>query len=47
MVLHDVIEGYVSIEEAKSEYGVVIDPTTLEIDTEETDRLRKSKQERF
>ena len=45
--LHDVIEGYVSIEEAKSEYGVVIDPTTLEIDTEETDRLRKSKQERF
>lgn len=47
MVLHDVIEGYVSIEEAKSEYGVVINPTTLEIDTEETDRLRKSKQERF
>ena len=47
IVLHDVIEGYVSIEEAKSEYGVVIDPTTLEIDTEETDRLRKSKQERF
>ncbi|HNZ58287.1 MAG TPA: hydantoinase B/oxoprolinase family protein [Syntrophorhabdaceae bacterium] len=47
MVLHDVIEGYVSIEEAKSEYGVVIDPTTFEIDTEKTDRLRKSKQERF
>lgn len=47
IVLHDVIEGYVSIEEAKSEYGVVIDPTTFEIDTEKTDRLRKSKQERF
>jgi len=30
-VLHDVREGYVSIEAAAEEYGVIIDPRTLEI----------------
>ncbi|HYL89282.1 MAG TPA: hydantoinase B/oxoprolinase family protein, partial [Burkholderiales bacterium] len=30
-VLHDVREGYVSIEAAAEKYGVVIDPATLEI----------------
>ena len=30
-VLHDVREGYVSIEAAAEKYGVVIDPRTLEI----------------
>ncbi len=40
MVLNDVIEGYVSIESAKNDYGVIIDPETLEIDWEETKRLR-------
>ena len=30
-VLHDVREGYVSIEAAAAQYGVVIDPKTLEI----------------
>ncbi len=37
-VLEDVIDGYVSIEAARTEYGVAIDGTT--IDREETDRLR-------
>lgn len=40
MVLHDVIEGYVSIEGAKSEYGVAISTDTMTIDWEETKKLR-------
>ena len=42
MVAHDVIEGYVSIESAKVDYGVVIDPKTLEVDENETAKLRKT-----
>ena len=41
MVQQDVIEGYVSIERAKEEYGVVLDTKTLEIRWEETNKLRK------
>jgi N-methylhydantoinase B/oxoprolinase/acetone carboxylase alpha subunit len=36
----DVLEGLVSMDRAKSEYGVAIHPETLEIDQEETARLR-------
>jgi len=40
MVERDVLEGYVSIERAREDYGVVIDPKTLKVDTEATKRLR-------
>jgi len=41
-VKKDVIEEKVSIEAAKREYGVVIDPKTLEVDQTETDKIRSS-----
>lgn len=41
MVVSDVIEGYVSIESAMNDYGVVISPVTGEIDWKETKKLRK------
>ncbi|HOW55990.1 MAG TPA: hydantoinase B/oxoprolinase family protein [Syntrophorhabdaceae bacterium] len=41
MVLGDVLEGYISFEKARADYGVAIDPETLEIDPEETKKLRK------
>jgi N-methylhydantoinase B len=40
MVQTDVAEGYVSIEKAAGEYGVVIDPATLKIDRDATRALR-------
>lgn len=40
MVLNDVIEGYVSIEKAKTEYGVAINEETYSIDMEGTENLR-------
>lgn len=40
MVESDVIEGYVSLESAREDYGVVINPQTLKIDEEGTRRLR-------
>jgi N-methylhydantoinase B len=39
-VLKDVRNGLVSIERAKEDYGVVIDPLTFQINEEETRRLR-------
>ncbi len=36
----DVIEEYISLEAAREEYGVVLDPNALDIDWEETVRLR-------
>lgn len=41
MVLGDVLEGYISFEKARADYGVAIDPETLEVDLEETKKLRK------
>lgn len=38
----DVVEGYVTIERARSDYGVVLDPVTLAIDHFETERLREA-----
>jgi len=40
MVLEDVINGYVSLERARNDYGVVIDPETLTIDEEKTALVR-------
>ena len=40
MIERDVLEGYVSIERARDDYGVVIDPKTLKVDMEATKRLR-------
>jgi len=37
----DVIEAYVSLEEGRNQYGVVLDPETLEIDIEGTTQLRE------
>ena len=41
MVLTDVLEGYVSLESARSDYKVAIDPKTFEIDEDETRKLRQ------
>jgi hypothetical protein len=35
-----VIEGFVSREKARAEYGVVLEATRLDIDVKETQRLR-------
>ena len=40
-VLSDVLDGYISIAAAKAQYGVVVDPRKLEIDTTRTAELRK------
>lgn len=40
-VQRDVVEGYVSLEAARSQYGVVLDPRTLEIDRSATERQRR------
>jgi N-methylhydantoinase B len=42
MVEMDVIDGYVSIQKAKEDYGVVINPETRELDLEASKQLRKS-----
>jgi len=39
-VQEDVRQGYVTLESAKANYGVLLDPGTLEIDHEETGKLR-------
>jgi N-methylhydantoinase B/oxoprolinase/acetone carboxylase alpha subunit len=40
-VLTDVTKEVVSIEKAKDDYGVVIDPKTLKIDMEATQKIRQ------
>jgi N-methylhydantoinase B len=40
-VLNDVMQGYVSIDAARLEYKVAIDPATLEVNEEETRKLRQ------
>jgi len=40
IVERDVIEGYVSLERAKEDYGVRIDPKTLKVNMEATKKLR-------
>jgi N-methylhydantoinase B len=45
-VVDDVRDGYVSLEKARDEYGVVIDPSTLNVDLKETDRIRAAQKSR-
>ena len=45
-VLADVEQGYVSIERAEEDYGVVIDPSAMTIDSEATGLLRARHRER-
>jgi N-methylhydantoinase B len=40
-VAEDVAQGYVSLESAKKEYGVVLDAATLALNGEETQKLRR------
>jgi N-methylhydantoinase B len=42
MVQEDVIQGYVSIEKAREDYGVLIDPGTMRVDPGATEELRRS-----
>ncbi len=42
MVEWDVTEGYVSLEKAREDYGVVINPETMNVDRAATEKLRKS-----
>jgi len=42
MVERDVLEGYVTLERAREDYGVVLDPETLKVNWEATATLRKS-----
>jgi N-methylhydantoinase B len=46
MVLNDVIEGYVSIEGAETDYGVAVDPGTHTVNMEETRQLRRRLKEK-
>jgi N-methylhydantoinase B len=39
-VRQDVLDGYVSVDEARTQYAVALDPVTLEVDPVETARLR-------
>ncbi len=41
LVRQDVIRGYVSLDRARQDYGVVIDPETFEVDKVATQALRK------
>jgi N-methylhydantoinase B len=43
MVERDVLDGYVSLEKAKKDYGVIINPKTLKADMEATKKLRRQK----
>jgi N-methylhydantoinase B len=41
LVARDVVEGYVTPERAREDYGVAVDGLTGEVDADETARLRK------
>ncbi|HZU06907.1 MAG TPA: hypothetical protein VFB73_13150, partial [Chloroflexota bacterium] len=41
-VQRDVVEGYVSLEAAREQYGVVLDPHTLAIDEAATAQRRRA-----
>lgn len=45
-VLADVLDGYVSVEEARRVYGVVLDRKTLRVDVNKTKRLRANRRAR-
>lgn len=41
-VLQDVIEEYISLEKARDDYGVIIDPASMTVDEDETQKLRSN-----
>ncbi len=41
-VIREVMDGFVSLEKAKEDYGVVIDPESMKVDEEATEILRNS-----
>ena len=45
LVENDVADGYVSVEKAKKDYGIVFDPETVNVDLDETAKLRASLKE--
>ena len=42
-VLDDVLDDFITVEMAEKDYGVVIDPTTMQINSEETLRRRAAR----
>lgn len=44
LVAREVKNGIISIEKAKEDYGVIIDPKTFEVNLKETEKLRKKTQ---
>jgi N-methylhydantoinase B len=42
----DVFNGYVSVEQARADYGVAVDPVTLRVNLEETDKVRASRKKK-
>ena len=42
-VAADVVNGYVSMEKAREDYGVVMDPATLRVDPVETEKVRAAR----
>ncbi|MFP3928960.1 MAG: hydantoinase B/oxoprolinase family protein, partial [Desulfobacteraceae bacterium] len=44
-VEQDVSNGYVTVERAKEDYAVMIDPATMKVDTAATAQLRESLRE--
>ena len=42
-VAQEAKNGIISIEKAKKDYGVIIDPETFEVNLKETEKLRKKK----
>ena len=41
-VLSDVVDGYISVEQARRDYGVAIDAARMEVDAEATAQLRRN-----
>ncbi|MDX2500065.1 MAG: hydantoinase B/oxoprolinase family protein, partial [Deltaproteobacteria bacterium] len=42
-VRQDVTNGYVSVEKAREDYGVVIEPDSLKVNLAETEKVRAAK----
>lgn len=45
-VLRDLEDGYVTVEDARTHYGVVVDAETTAIDEDATERLRAERREK-
>ena len=42
LIESDVADGYVSLKSAEEDYGVVINPDTIKVDRDATEKLRNS-----